>query len=385
MKILFVTENMPVPPIAGSSQRTAILLRNLADFAEVDIFLLRSRQEKEFLRQSGYTVAGNYDINSNKSFFNNILRVIFPLRDYSSDPELVDTLRQVFTEGHYDLLIGRYVRPSLRSGLSSIGPAIIDVDDIDISALKNRLVSEHTSLFLKIILKYRLWVLEKNFTSLLKLYKCLFLASEQDLPLIMHGNKHVVPNISYNVSAASDISESNSDTVLWVGSFNHRVNLEGLDSFISNNWPKVVSRYPKAVLRIVGSHLPDDMAQKWRAIKNVDITGYVEKLEDEYKNSAFSIVPLWDGAGTKIKVLESLMFKRTALVTTHAARGFGILQESNSLLVAESNEDFVNKLILLLTNTSMRREMETNGFNLVQQHYSNTTVNRAIKSALDSL
>ena len=34
LRVLFVTENMPTPPIAGSSQRTAILLRAISEVAE---------------------------------------------------------------------------------------------------------------------------------------------------------------------------------------------------------------------------------------------------------------------------------------------------------------------------------------------------------------
>jgi len=385
MKILFVTENMPIPAIAGSSQRTSILLRALTELYDVDIFLLRGKKEKEFLVSSGYSVVGNFYSSKQQSIASKLLRVLFPLRDYTPNQTVVSSIKEVFDNGNYDLLVGRYVRPSLLCDLSSIGKSIIDIDDVDLSSIKNRIKAPQTSWLIRNILKYRLYILNKCFSELLNTYKCLLIASKQDSSLIKHGNMHVVPNISYNAPATSNVEPSESNTVLWVGSFNHRVNLDGLDSFISNDWLKIVKLHPTAILRVVGSHLPENKAAKWRSIKNIDVVGFVDNLEDEYRKSAFSIVPLWDGAGTKIKVLESFMFNRTAVVTTHAARGFDLFENNQSIMVAYSNEDFVHKTVELLKNTKLRQGMEQNSQALVMKNYSFTSVKSAIKHAIESV
>jgi len=385
MKILFVTENMPLPAIAGSSQRTAILLRSIASFAKVDLFLLKGEKEKDFLKQSGYGVVGSFDVKKQENLFSNIYRVLFPLYDYQAKKSISDNIKKTFEDGEYDLLIGRYVRPSLIAGLSKIGPSVIDVDDIDLSALKNRINSQHTSFLVKCILKHRLRILEKNFFKLLKPYKCLFLASDQDISLVEHDNKYVIPNISFNAPTNATYTPSVSNTILWVGSFNHRVNLEGLDAFITNDWDKIIAICPAAILRVVGSHLPENMANKWSLINNVEIAGFVENLESEYIKAAFSIVPLWDGAGTKIKVLESFMFSRTSVVTEHAARGFDVFKCNHSIEVADSNEDLINKTIALLNDTTRRHIMEQDGHRLVEEHFSSVSVTQSIKSALESI
>jgi len=386
MKILFVTENMPVPAIAGSSQRTSIILRALMEQYHVDVFLLRGLKESEFLISSGYSVVGNFDNSDQLPFGSELLKALFPLRDYSPKPSIAHRVKQVFDNGNYDLVIGRYVRPSLISGLASIGKSIIDVDDVDLSSIKNRINAPQTSWLLKSVLKYRLHVLNKHFSNLLSTYKGLFIASEQDRSLIDHKNMHVLPNISYNTPTQNvDIGPSVSETLLWVGSFNHRVNLDGLDTFISNDWLKLVKRCPTAILRVVGSHLPEGAAAKWRAVENVEVVGFVEDLEEEYREAAFSVVPLWDGAGTKIKVLESFMFKRTAVVTKHAARGFDLFEDGQALMIANSNEDFVNKAVELLENTERRQTMEQTAQVIVEQNYSFSSVKTAVKNAIESV
>jgi len=383
LRVLFVTENMPTPPIAGSSQRTAILLRAISEVADTEIFLLRSNQAKDFLIKSNFKVAGNYDVHTRKNFWINLLRVVFPMRDYRSDKCVENKLRETFIKGDFDILIGRYVSPSLKAGLANIGPAVIDVDDIDISVLQNRIKSSQTSWFMAMILKYRLFIIEKKFRSLLKNYKALFLSSAKDKLILPHRNTHIVPNIPFNESKSSELSLSSGINVLWVGSFNHRVNLDGLDSFIKKQWPIIIEKFPYAVLRVVGSHLPEKYAKQWEGGRNISVAGFVENLDVEYKNAAFTIVPLWDGAGTKIKVLESLMFKRTAVVTSHAARGFDVLVEENAILVSDTDRHMVDQVVMLLENEKLRNSMEDKGYELVKENYSYSCVSAVVSDVLN--
>ena len=49
---------------------------------------------------------------------------------------------------------------------------------------------------------------------------------------------------------------------------------------------------------------------------------------------AAGLIPLLDGAGTKIKVLESLGYLRASVVTRHSLAGFeSLLRDGDSLLV----------------------------------------------------
>ena len=59
---------------------------------------------------------------------------------------------------------------------------------------------------------------------------------------------------------------------------------------------------------------------RWEAIDGVQPVGYVDDLADEYRRCAFTVAPIFEGAGTKIKVLESLAFGRACLTTPCGAR-----------------------------------------------------------------
>ena len=49
------------------------------------------------------------------------------------------------------------------------------------------------------------------------------------------------------------------------------------------------------------------------------------ELESEYAGAALCIVPLLEGSGTKIKVLEALMYGRPVVASQHSTRGFEAL------------------------------------------------------------
>lgn len=367
-KILFVTANTPFPPIAGSSQRTSNLLSALGEFADVDIFILSDEKAALFLKQKGFSVAGNYKIN--KSFIQKLLSLFIPKNDYAVNKSLQNHLKIVYESGKYDMLVGRYLKPSVNSGISEIGPSYVDIDDLDTSVIANRIKSSSTAIYLRPILRRRLKYLNTIIDNLLSKFTGVILASKLDIELIKHENLAVVPNISFHAAQEQEYTPSKAMNILWVGSFNHRVNLEGLDYFITHHWNSFCKKAPHIRLRIVGSHLPDGYKRKWMSIPNIDVIGFVESLDEEYEKSAFSIVPIWDGAGTKIKVLESLSYNRTSVVTEHSSRGFEALVEKAAIKVAQNNEEFIEMMLELIDRDITRHQMEIEGNRIVKELYT---------------
>lgn len=379
-KILFVTANTPFPPIAGSSQRTSNILSALGEFADVDIFILSDEKAALFLKEKGFSVAGHYKIN--KSFIQKLLTLFFPRKDYAINKALQTHLKKVYDHGNYDMLIGRYLKPSINSGISEIGPAYVDIDDLDTSVIQNRIKSPSTAFYLRPFLRKRLRYLEKIIDNLLSKFKGVILASKLDIELIKHTNTAIVPNISFHEQKNQEYIPSKAKSVLWVGSFNHRVNLEGLDYFITHHWNSFCKKAPHIRLRIVGSHLPDGYKRKWMNIPNIDVIGFVESLDQEYEKSAFSIVPIWDGAGTKIKVLESLSYNRTSVVTEHSSRGFEELVEKAVIKVAKNNEEFIELMLELVNTDITRHRMETEGNRIVKELYTKQALMESLHSLM---
>jgi hypothetical protein len=107
-----------------------------------------------------------------------------------------------------------------------------------------------------------------------------------------------------------------------------------VDRFIPEGWPKIRAACPTAKYWLAGKNDPTT-AKRWRAVPGVQVLGFVDNLAPLHSASCLSVCPLWTGAGTNIKVLKSLAFGRTCVVTTMGHRGYeDFLQSGDSLLVA---------------------------------------------------
>ncbi len=388
MKILFVTYNMPIPAIAGSSQRTNLLIKALARNHKVDLFMLRGQQEVDFLINNGYSIAGYHSLKEDGAFLKNAKRLFMHSRhEYSTDKTVHASIAEVFMDGGYNLIIGRYLKTSHRAGVSLIKPSIIDIDDMDDSVILNRLKANTTPFYLRpfIYLKYR--QICSIYAELVNSYTQRWVVSFQDQIRLNMDGTSIVPNTFFPQIACQDYIPSPSNSrVLWVGSFNHKVNLKGLDDFIEFQWPLIVGQLPNATLRVVGSALPEYYKKKWSRVKGVFAIGFVDNLEEEYQGACVSVVPLWDGAGTKIKVMESLSYSRTLVAAQHAVRGFDDkLKHYDALYIADEPCDLISGIVELVKDPSLRHSLERKGKKIIDQFYGFQVFCDHVDNGLDSM
>jgi glycosyltransferase involved in cell wall biosynthesis len=115
--------------------------------------------------------------------------------------------------------------------------------------------------------------------------------------------------------------------------------------------------------------------------------GFVDDLAAVYGACWFTLCPLWTGAGTNIKVLESLTFGRTCVTTVIGQRGFeDSLASGDSLLVAATPEDVAENCIRLIDDHALILALAKRGREVVQREFSYerfaSIVHRHVESAL---
>jgi len=403
-KILFILKGMPHPPMAGSSQRSAILIDALAQIGDVSLFVFGPSHRKPFLESAGYHVAATAEPTAqNRNKIGWALQILFPKysekiwrtlagvkADFTPDPGLSEVLDRVLARDHFDLIVGRYLIPSVKAGILELEypPVVIDVDDVDSKAVDAKIHSPASNLLLRVILKLRLPDVQKHEEVLLSKATKLWFSNPDDLTYARGKNADVIPNIPYEMPFRNELKHSNPDskTILWVGSFNHRVNLDGVNLFLRYAWKNIHHENPEARFRIIGSHLPDIVRRKWNVIPGVDVVGFAESLQQHYADAALSIVPLMDGAGTKIKVLESLAYLRTCVVTRHSIAGFeNLLRDRDSIRAVDELNQFSSVIYELLNDPQMRHDMEERGRAVIEKHFTREAVRNSVRLSLQSL
>ncbi|MDR2853984.1 MAG: glycosyltransferase, partial [Prevotellaceae bacterium] len=106
-------------------------------------------------------------------------------------------------------------------------------------------------------------------------------------------------------------------------------------------------------------------------------------LQAEYEKSRVVIVPIYQGAGTNIKVVEALQMNRACVVTEFATRGLSdVFEDGKDYFVAKNDKDFVEKLEKLLTNETLNIQTARNGKEKTLQHFSFNMFENKVKEFL---
>lgn len=112
----------------------------------------------------------------------------------------------------------------------------------------------------------------------------------------------------------------NSD-VLFFGQLSYEPNAQGLERFLRDGWPVVRARNAQARLLIAG----EGSAQRIDSSPQdrVEVLGLVPDIAAQLARARAVVVPIWDGGGTRLKVLEALAAARPLAATTLGVKGIG--------------------------------------------------------------
>ena len=402
LNFLLIVPSYACASFTGAGQRTIMIFEALKSLGCVNILIIGDGDPEFFagffLNSTSLTIIKPYE-RAQLGFWQYI-RPINPKiidlvatalgsRKYLYKPD-INFFAFIKGISEFDLVVGRYLRPTVRSGALHFGstPVILDVDDRDDIVFKSRLNRPDISFFSKIFFKWHLMQMQKIMPNLLPLAKHLWLTSESDNLEIEHSSKSVLPNIPFsNFNNSYNPLPENHDSkiILFVGSFGHRVNREGIERFILNCWPKITSVVSDARLRIVGSGGWEMLKDKYIDTPGIDIVGFKNCLEDEYEGAAFTITPLFEGGGTKIKVLESLFYQRASVVTVAAQYGYEKLINNESLLVASNESELIAGCIKLLQDSNFRSRLAIEGRKKVFDEYSFERFSLFIQDTINSV
>lgn len=93
-------------------------------------------------------------------------------------------------------------------------------------------------------------------------------------------------------------------TVAWLGSLEYPSNVNGLLRFVEEGWPLLARN--GFTLAVIGGGASPELRARLKAAPGVRPLGYVADLAGVLGTARFAVVPLWSGAGMKLKTLTLL-------------------------------------------------------------------------------
>jgi len=303
-----------------------------------------------------------------------LLRAALPRDwDYEVDRQVSRSLSDVFARNQYFLAVGRYLKPIVKTGLVGQMPCLLDIDDVDFDIYAQRARDLARPRWQRFLYSVQSSQVEAAFQKWLPKFNGLWVAKPNDTQHAVARNAVLLPNIPYNAPVATpplNGSRSESPVVLTVAYYHYQPNREGVGRFIREGWPKVRAACPTAEYWVAGKSDPA-LARRWQAVPGVKVLGFVDDLATLYSASWFTLCPLWSGAGTNIKVLESLAFGRTCVASVVGHRGYeDCLRAGDSLVVAGEPEDLAANCIQLINDHERRLALAKRGREVVRREFS---------------
>jgi glycosyltransferase involved in cell wall biosynthesis len=130
---------------------------------------------------------------------------------------------------------------------------------------------------------------------------------------------------------------------LFVASFAYEPNRRGLRFLLEEVFPRVWAELPDARLTLVGTGLHESPSSDPR----VEMRGFVDDLRTAYTDASCAVVPLLQGGGTPLKLIEALAYGLPVIATARAAAGLE-LRDGEHCLIASDGAAFAAALVGVL-------------------------------------
>ncbi len=408
-RILLLTPSAPWPPDNGTRQRTNLLYRGLARCGVVDCAVVSpgpvplDAPTREVLRER----FGLVDALQGRPIGDqppwSLIRTLAGQRaanmaahalvgwhaDFSADPQARRWLGQRTGGRAYDLIVSRYLWPAAHVGVGAGERLVIDIDDFESQRLASQLAVADWPETKRRWWRRRVRQVRRFELRYLRLAKHAFVAKPQDAQGIIGTPTSVLPNVPFfeGESVPPPLPPArDSQTILFIGTLEFGPNVRAMQRLIDCSWPQIKAACPNAVLRIAGGGLPEATRAAWASVPGVEPIGYVSDVSSAYRDAAFSIVPIWEGAGTKIKLAESLLWGRTAVCARHSLSGYEQhLSHGEHLWVADDDAQVAAGCVALLRDAARREAWADAGRAVVLDHYTPQSFYEKVVAVVEAL
>lgn len=173
------------------------------------------------------------------------------------------------------------------------------------------------------------------------------------------GLAHAVPDTED--MPASPVPLAGRKGVLFVGNFRHAPNVQAVQHLCGD----ILPRLPPELLAahpayVVGNGLEEVVTGKGVKLKGATLIGWVPQVLTYLQRARVSVVPLLYGAGTKRKLMQSLMVGTPCVSTSIGVEGLE-LEAGVHVLVADDPSQFAECVRRLLTDDGLWHRLQQDG------------------------
>ena len=196
--------------------------------------------------------------------------------------------------------------------------------------------------------------------------------SEMDRQLLMKANPRlqvdVIPN-GVDIEKYRPLPlppENASPSLMFIGSMGYPPCVDAVLYFCNEILPLIRQATDAIELWVVGGDPGSEVLELDGS--SVHVTGRVEDVVPYYQQIRVCVVPLRAGGGTRLKILEAMALGRPVVSTTIGCEGLDVV-DGEHLLIADTPEQFADKILRLLRDRQLHQHISANGRALVEAKY----------------
>jgi glycosyltransferase involved in cell wall biosynthesis len=155
--------------------------------------------------------------------------------------------------------------------------------------------------------------------------------------------------------------------LIYNGALTYYPNFDAVKFFMTDIFPLILETKPETKLIVTGKTdgvSIDQIPNK----EHIIFTGYVDDIRPVVAKSQICVVPLRQGAGTRLKILEAMALGTAVISTIKGAEGLEVTNNEH-IILADSPDDFARAVIQLLNDPNTRKNLEQNANALIKKVY----------------
>jgi glycosyltransferase involved in cell wall biosynthesis len=387
-KILWLSHFVPYPPKGGAYQRSYNLLRHLAKEHEVHLLAIRhktgthpadelARAETE-LGQFCKSVS-IHDLSRRTSALS--LRFLGFRNLFSSSPLTIDLYADAGFRDAFLRTIREQNPDWVHFDTISLAPLVRETGEIP-SALNHHAIESYmmfrrgrkeTNWIRGLYYRHegkRLAAAERHYAPQFVANLVVSRDDGDQLEEIAPGIRtEVIENGVDTDYFAPFVSEKGSRKLIFASTLNRYANKDAVLYFVKEVWPLLKREHPDLGFIIIGKDPPGELIEMASRDSSLEVLGFVDDVRPYFAKAAVCVCPIRDGAGTRLKVLDSMAMGIPQVSTTIGCEGLEVNPEWD-ILIADTPEEFTRQIKRILADDELRANLKANARKTVEDKYS---------------
>jgi glycosyltransferase involved in cell wall biosynthesis len=378
VNILYISTWYPFPADNGSKQRVSNLIKALSQSHNLFTIAFQPESESEKGRIPEITRSGPvWGVHEDPfryvrmpSFVNYLSPI--PLSGWPSKT-MRHAVYSIAAQDQWDAVIAFQI-PAAQYAL--LPPADVRIFDIDasLSYMMAGRVARSKGLLSRMRAKLSLYKTWRHESRLARRFQLCTIVSPLEKEFVQNMVKdsscrvEVLPNGIDCEHNRPGLARRQPTRLVYNGSLTYSANFDAMKWFLSEIFPRIQRERQEVTLTITGSTANVNLSELMLN-EMTQLSGHVADVRIPIAESSVCVVPLRQGSGTRIKILEAMALGTPVVSTSKGAEGLDLVDQEQ-LLIADDPQAFASSVVSLLSNPVLQERLRTNAREYVELHHN---------------